>query len=317
MTFEKERGIVRKEKIRIKAVDGVSFEVRESEFVSIVGETGSGKSTLARCMVGLAKPTSGTIMFNGVDTTEFSGKKLKEFRRNVQMIFQDPFESLNPRQDVFRIISTPIRNLVGEKNNESLRKRVSELLQEVGLDPDEVAHRLPHQLSGGQRQRVSIARALSSDPDLLIADEPITMLDAAQRLNILSLLSDLKEKRKLTVIMITHDLSSAKITSDRIMIMYLGKLVESGHANVIVSSPYHPYVELIMASQARLTSKVSIAESPQSSDTGEGKAITGCVFKPRCKYATDVCVSEVPELRTLSPAHLAACHHPLNQNNTY
>jgi peptide/nickel transport system ATP-binding protein len=312
VVFEKQRGIIRREKLLIRAVDNVSLELRESEFVSIVGETGSGKSTLAKCIVRLQEPTIGSIIYEERDIAHLKSSQLKTYRRDVQMIFQDPFESLLPRQDVFSTISTPIRNLRGEKSHDRLYDATSHLLEEVGLEPEVVMHRLPHQLSGGQRQRVSIARALASDPRVLIADEPITMLDAAQRLNVLSLLMDLRSKRKLTVMMITHDISSAKITSDRILVMYFGKVVEMGKASSIVSSYHHPYVELILSSHSRMRSTAPVDTGGKLGEIGEARPLEGCVFEPRCKYATDVCKKTEPPFSELSPSHYASCHNPLN-----
>ena len=309
--FKKNSGLRRRQTSVVKAVDNVSFNVFESEFVSIVGETGSGKTTLGKCLVGLEKPTSGKIIFDGAEVSSPRGKKFLNHARQIQMIFQDPFESLIPRQDVFTTISTPIRRLRGEKRKETLRENVVELLEEVGLLPVEVMARLPHQLSGGQRQRVSIARALASNPRILVADEPITMLDAAQRLNFLSLLSKLRQKRNLTVLMITHDLASAKITSDRIIVMYLGKAVEMAPASVVVSKPHHPYVELILASHRSLT-EVTAEKVAEKGEMGMVRPSSGCVFEPRCKYATSICKSTEPILSQISPKHYAACHNPLN-----
>jgi len=312
VVFEKQRGLVRREKLQIRAVDNVSFDLQESEFVSIVGETGSGKSTLAKCLVRLQNPTSGSIIYGGKDIAQMNQRRLREYRREVQMIFQDPFESLLPRHDVYSAVSTPIRNLRGEKNHERLYDMTSRLLEEVGLEPGVIMRRLPHQLSGGQRQRVSIARALASDPSVLIADEPITMLDAAQRLNVLSLLMELRSKRKLTVLMITHDISSAKITSDRVIVMYLGKVIEIGKAESVVSSYHHPYVELILSSHTRLRSSAPQEIGGKSGEIGEARPVTGCVFEPRCRYSTDVCKKVEPQLAEISPLHYASCHNPLN-----
>ena len=309
--FKKESGITRKRTAYIKAVDHISFDVFESEFVSIVGETGSGKTTLGKCLVGLEKPTSGKIILDGEEISGLRGRRFRDHARKVQMVFQDPFESLVPRQDVFTTIATPIRRLLGEKNGETLRQTVIQLLEEVGLQPNEIMRRLPHQLSGGQRQRVSIARALASNPRVLVADEPITMLDAAQRLNFLSLLSKLRQKRNLTVLMITHDLASAKITSDKIVVMYLGKVVEMAPASMIISKPHHPYVELILASHRSLTEAVA-EKVADKGEFGAQRPSTGCVFEPRCKYAISVCKSTEPVLSQLSPKHYAACHNPLN-----
>ena len=297
----------------IKAVDNVSFDVYESEMLSIVGESGSGKTTVARCLLALTRPTSGSIQYKGQEVPKLAGRKLLDYRRDVQMIFQDPFESLNSRQDVFTAISTPMWRLRGVKSYDRLVEEVSNLLREVQLDPDEVMSRFPHQLSGGQRQRVNIARALAPNPKVLIADEPITMLDAAQRMNILSLLYELKSKRNLTIVMITHDLASAKVSSDRTIVMYLGKVVELGPTDSVLSRPYHPYVELILSSTPNLKPFTKHTEEVTTTTQDDGVEIRqGCNFSPRCKYATEECRQKEPELLERSSARYVACYNPLN-----
>lgn len=297
----------------IKAVNDISFQVKRSEFVSIVGESGSGKTTVAKCLLGLQKPDSGRISYNNLDITRLQGKQLRKYLKDVQMVYQDPFESLNPRHDVFTQVSTPLRYLTNEKDPSILRKKVATLLEEVELEPSEVMYRYPHQLSGGQRQRVNIARALAPDPKVLIADEPITMLDAAQRLNVLSLLMELKAKRGLTVVMITHELAAAKATSNRIMVMYYGKLVEEGMANAVLSHPHHPYIEMILAATPGMSpEKQSAQEEIIAPIEDAGRAIGGCIFENRCKYATDICRKADPPLEEKSTDHYAACHNPLN-----
>jgi peptide/nickel transport system ATP-binding protein len=321
VTFKRQTGLFGRALTDVRAVDHVSFSLGRSEILSVVGESGSGKTTLARCIARLAPVTSGSIVYDGKDITKLSrGARLLEYRRGVQVIFQDPFGTLNPRQDVFSTIALPIRQLLGVRDKEEIRKSVVQVLQETGLDPDEVSHRLPHQLSGGQRQRVNIARALAPNPKLLIADEPITMLDSEQRLNILALLQSLRAKRNLAILMITHDLASARIISQRTIIMYMGKLVEEGPTNLLLSKPHHPYVELILNAMPRLEGEgpVSVAGELKSENTAEGSAgITqGCIFRPRCKYATDVCSKVEPPLEEkVSQGHLAACHNPLNSKN--
>ncbi len=314
VSFARSGAIFRRPEIEIKAVDKVSFEVKESEFLSIVGESGSGKSTIARCLMGLIRPTSGSIKFSGKEVSRLKGREILEYWREVQMIFQDPFGSLNPRDTVFQTIATPITQLTRERNQSKIQDMVTSAIEEVGLEPSYVIHRLPHQLSGGERQRVNVARALVSNPKLLIADEPVTMLDAAQRLNILSLLMELKSRRKLTIVMITHDLASAKVTSDRSIVIYLGKIVEEGKTSEILSAPHHPYVELIASSTPKLHSK----ESYDKRDSlpwieQSAKVKQGCVFRPRCKYATTICETTEPKLQDISPDHPAACHNPLNK----
>jgi oligopeptide/dipeptide ABC transporter ATP-binding protein len=228
------------------------------------------------------------------------------------MVFQDPFEALNPRQNVYAIVSTPIRHILGEKNDSRIRKTVSDLLNEMELEPSQVMDKFPHQLSGGERQRVNIARALAPKPNLLIADEPITMLDAAQRLSILKLLLELKKNRDLTLIMITHDLASAKVTSDRTLVMYRGKVVEVGRTIDVVTSPHHPYVELIMKSvpQVQKSLEPPSAKSLWSEESANVQG--GCIFRLRCEYAQDLCTRVEPPLEEKSNSHFAACHFALN-----
>ncbi|MHB8700124.1 MAG: ABC transporter ATP-binding protein [Nitrososphaerales archaeon] len=297
----------------VHALRNVSFDVFESDILSIVGESGSGKTTVARCIARLTRPTSGSIMHNNVDVSSLKGKSLFEYRKAVQMIFQDPFESLNPKQDVFTAISAPIQYLLGEKNQTVLYTAVTRLLEEVGLEPERVMYRYPHQISGGERQRVSIARALAPNPKVLIADEPITMLDSAQRLNVLSILRDLRTKRNLTIVMITHDLASAKLLSNKIIVLYRGNVIEACKTESILSSPHHPYTELILASMPDLNLPKTDVEVP-SAEWGDVSVLPskGCIFRPRCKYATSICTDVEPELSEKSPGHIAACHNALN-----
>ncbi len=320
--FNKLRGTLlnRRESI-VKAIDNVSFGVNQTESLAIVGESGSGKTTLARCIAGLNLEFSGSIKYRGQEVRRLRGNRLINYHKEVQMIFQDPFESLSPRESVFSIISTPLKLLCGENDKHALHEKVSKLLEEVGLNPTAVMFKLPHELSGGEKQRVSIARALAPNPMLLIADEPITMLDSAQRLNILLLLDRLKAERSLTVIIVTHDLASAKISADRVIIMYLGNIVEVGNAGVVLSKPYHPYTQLVLDSTPKLhlpsaSDKVSEERDQGVSTTMDEKlrAGRGCIFNPRCKYATDICLQVSPQLLEQSRLHFAACHNPLNKD---
>jgi len=315
--FMKVKGLFGSASSIFTAVDHIRFEIFESEFISLVGESGSGKSTIARCITLLTRPSSGSIIYRGKDISTLKGEDLVNYRREVQIIYQDPFESLNPRQDVFSIVSAPIKHLVGEKNKSVLVKQVSDLLREVELDPAVVLHKYPHQLSGGERQRVNVARALAARPKLLIADEPVTMLDATQRFNVLSLLMKLKETRNLTVLMITHDLPSAQLVSDRTIVIYLGKIVEQGSTRDVIKRPHHPYVELIMSSIPRPAwlSDKSSAKFQELSIEESMSVISGCSFTPRCKYALPVCRTTVPLLQEKTPNHYASCHNPINVEN--
>jgi oligopeptide/dipeptide ABC transporter ATP-binding protein len=312
VTYKREIGAFSRRTIYVDAVVKSSFAIGESDSVALIGETGSGKSTIAKCIVNLVKPTEGTIKFHGKDITRLKGKELRDYRKSVQMIFQDPYESLNPVQDVFSALSNPLRRLLGIKDPAEQLQRVQEILTEVGLDPARVIRRYPHQLSGGERQRVNIARAIAPSPELIIADEPITMLDAEQRLNIMRLLSDLQKKRKLAILLITHELASAKFLSSKMIVIYSGRLVESGEAAQVTAKPHHPYVELIMQSTPRINeapiSSGKISTAPVE-DLQIGK---GCVFRPRCPYATSVCAEREPNLEIKSEGHFAACFNSLN-----
>jgi oligopeptide/dipeptide ABC transporter ATP-binding protein len=312
--FMKVKGLLSSTPSIFTAVDHVRFSIFESEFISLVGESGSGKTTIARCITLLTRPSSGSIIYRGKDISKLKGEELVDYRREVQIVYQDPFESLNPRQDVFSIISAPIRHLLGEKRKPTMLSQVSDLLQEVGLDAGIVLHKYPHQLSGGERQRVNIARALAAKPKLLIADEPVTMLDATQRFNILTLLMKLKEAHNLTLLMITHDLPSAQLVSDRTVVIYLGKIVEQGSTRDVIQKPLHPYVELIMSSIPRSSwlSEESGAKFQELSIEESMNILNGCSFTPRCKYAQSICRTTVPLLEQKKPNHYASCHYPLN-----
>ena len=296
----------------IDAVSDVSFDVFESEILSIVGESGSGKTTIARCLAKLLEPTSGSIVYRGRDVTSIHGEELKRYRKEVQIVFQDPFESLNPRHDVLTAVSAPIRYLLKETNQSRVYELASEVVDEVGLNPSEVLTRYPHQLSGGQRQRVSIARALASNPTLLVADEPITMLDAAQRLNVLSLLWRLKKTRGISVIMITHDLASARLLSDRTAVLFRGKMFEYGPTEEVVTNSLHPYTDLIIHAAPGTKADVQGIADKVRQEAYQRPA-QGCIFRPLCVRATDVCGKAEPEFKEALPGHAVSCYHPTNQ----
>jgi peptide/nickel transport system ATP-binding protein len=317
VTFSKEFGFLGRQTRTTKAVDRVSFNLYPSETLSLVGESGSGKTTIARCITALAAPTSGSIKYNGMNVTKLSGKNLINYRREVQIAFQDPFGSLNPFDDVFSAIATPIRRLNRESGPQVIQS-VSSLLEEVGLVPSEVMHKLPHQLSGGERQRVNIARALASRPRILVADEPVSMLDASQRLNLLLLLQELQERRKIAVLMITHDLATSKVMGGRTAVMYLGKLVEIGPTLELLATPHHPYTELLISAAPRMNFESEDAlgniAKPFSTTIEESEKLQGgCVFRNRCPYATQICSDEEPELLEKSNNRFTACHNWINK----
>jgi peptide/nickel transport system ATP-binding protein len=314
ISFVQEKGMIVKRKFVIEAVHELTLSILSNESFSLVGESGSGKTTVARCILGLEHDYKGSITFDGKEVKSLHGKDLLDFRRDVQMVFQDPYESLNPRESVFEIISLPIRQLTKVSSQTELRKNVRRLIEEVGLDPQIVFSKYPHQLSGGERQRVNIARALASDPKVLVADEPITMLDAAQRLNILRLFIQLRESRKLTLLMITHDLPSARIVSDRTGIMYRGRLLELGPTDSVFLTPKHPYAEEVKQATPSLKRTLPVLDSKEAVLGGGIELIHGCIYRNRCSRAIDLCSGAEPLLEEKSKMHFAACYNPLNSD---
>jgi peptide/nickel transport system ATP-binding protein len=309
--FVQEKGMIVKRKLIIEAVHDLSLNILANESFSLVGESGSGKTTVARCILGLERDYKGSISYVGREVKNLHGKELLDFRRDVQMVFQDPYESLNPRESVFEIISLPIRQLTRVSSESELRANVRRLIEEVGLDPQIAFNKYPHQLSGGERQRVNIARALASNPRVLVADEPITMLDAAQRLNILRLFIQLRQSRQLTLLMITHDLPSARIVSDRTGIMYRGRLVEIGSTDSVFVTPHHPYAEEVKQATPSLKRTLSEVDLKEIA-LGGTELEQGCVYRPRCSRAIGLCGQAEPLLEEKSKRHYAACYNALN-----
>ena len=293
----------------VHAVDGVSFELARGEVLALVGESGCGKSTLALTLMGLERPTSGTIYFDGQDVTHLEGPRLKEMRRRIQVIFQDPYESLNPLMTIGEIVAEPLA-VHGLLHDPAQRAaRVVRALEDAGLKPaGSFAHRLPHELSGGQRQRVVIAGALVLEPALLLADEPVSMLDVSIRAEILNLLADLRAARGISVLFITHDLSTAAYFADRVAVMYLGRIVEIGPTRQVLKQPAHPYskalLSVIPVPNPRLRHPRTIlqGETPNPIDLP-----SGCRFHPRCPVAFERCPQVDPALAEVSTGHEAAC----------
>jgi oligopeptide/dipeptide ABC transporter ATP-binding protein len=295
------------------AVNNVSLEVKRGETLGIVGESGCGKSTLARCIVQLLPVTSGSVELDGVELTNLSRRQLRPHRRQMQLVFQDPYASLNPRRTVGEIVSDPMRiNKVGD--DDAITSRVRELFMTVGLDPASM-RRYPHEFSGGQRQRIGIARALSLNPSLVVADEPVSALDVSVQAQVLNLMSDLQSSFNLTYVFIAHDLGVVRHVSDRVGVMYLGEIVELGDAEDLYDEPLHPYTEALLSvvpelndTDAPRRERIIISgDVPDPSDRP-----SGCSFHPRCPVATEICKSTTPPFVELRPGRYVACHHPRN-----
>jgi len=293
----------------VKAVDGVSFTVKRGETLGLVGESGCGKTTTGRCILQLYKPTGGEVIFEGQNLTELKSKQMRAMRREMQVIFQDPYSSLNPRMTAGNIIGEPliVHGLV--KGKAEYREKVADLLLNVGLNPY-MADRFPHEFSGGQRQRIGVARALSVSPKFIVADEPVSALDVSIQAQIINLLEDLQEQFNLTYLFIAHDLSVVRHISDRVGVMYLGHLVEMAERNEIYRNPIHPYTKALL-SAVPIPDPVLDAQRERVLLSGEVPSPlnppSGCVFHPRCPVANDTCSVIFPELREVEPDHYAAC----------
>jgi peptide/nickel transport system ATP-binding protein len=295
----------------IHAVSGVSLEVARGETLGLVGESGCGKSTLGRAVLQLRQAVSGRVLFDGHDLTAMQGDRLRKMRQRVQLIFQDPIASLNPRRRIGDIVAEPLV-IAGLKDPEKRRELVNEVLGAVGLDPALVVGRLPHEFSGGQCQRICIARALVLKPEFVICDEPVSALDVSIRAQILNLLEDMKARFGLTLLFIAHDLAVVKAVSDRVAVMYLGRICEVGPSEQLFATPAHPYTGLLLEAipvpdpDVRPAESVAVGEPPSPMSPP-----SGCRFRTRCPRADHRCASEVPELRLVTRSQFVACHHPL------
>ena len=291
----------------VKAVNEVSFTIQAGETLGVVGESGCGKSTLGRLLLKLIEPTGGEIIYKGENIAAFSGKKLRDMRKNMQIIFQDPYQSLNPRMSCERIIREPL-SIHTNLSRKEIKEKVLELLNQVGL-PAEYALRYPHEFSGGQRQRIGIARALSVNPDFIVCDEPVSALDVSVQSQVLNLLRELQAELNLTYLFIAHGLNVVKYISDRICVMYLGKFVEVAEAEELYRNPLHPYSEALISAIPDTDIDNKRARIILKGDVPSPTAIpSGCAFHTRCHHCTERCKAEAPELKEISPGHYLACH---------
>jgi oligopeptide/dipeptide ABC transporter ATP-binding protein len=293
----------------VRAVDGVSFTIQRGETLGLVGESGCGKTTTGRCILQLERPTSGQVIFEGQDLTTLEGGDLRRARRRIGVIFQDPYSSLNPRMTVGQIVEEPIAVHGLVPDAAARKRRVRELLERVGLLPQH-GRRYPHELSGGQRQRVGVARALAMEPTLIVCDEPVSALDVSIQAQIINLLEDVQAEFGLTYLFVAHDLAVVRHISDRVVVMYLGKIAELADRKELYDDPLHPYTRALLAAvpipdpelEARRDHTVLRGEVPSPL-----RPPSGCVFHPRCPLAIDRCRTEIPELREVKPGHWAAC----------
>ena len=295
---------------QVRAVDGVTVKVRRGQTLGLGGESGSGKSTAGRAIMRLIEPTSGSVTFDGIDVLQLKGKSLKDFRRNVQIIFQDPYASLNPRMTIGEIVTEPLKiHRIGSAREQI--KQAKDLLEITGLNPEHI-NRYPHEFSGGQRQRIGIARALALKPKLIVADEPVSALDVSIQAQVLNLLDQLQDEFDLTYLFIAHDLSVVQHISDEIAVMYLGKIVEVADWNMLYKEPYHPYTQSLLSAVPvpdprlqRTRERILLQGDPPSPIDPP----SGCNFHTRCPIAQfPICSEQVPELREVAPEHFASCH---------
>jgi oligopeptide transport system ATP-binding protein len=293
----------------VRAVDGLNFHVDKQETLGLVGESGCGKSTTGRAILQLHRPTEGSVKFDGEELTELGGTDLRRFRRKMQMIFQDPFSSLNPRMSVAQIVGEPMAIHALYKGQER-RDRIEYIMNAVGLNPL-FAKRYPHEFSGGQRQRIGIARALAVEPDFIVADEPVSALDVSIQAQIINLMEDLQSEFDLTYLFIAHDLAVVRHISDRVAVMYLGKMMELSESNELYQVPLHPYTQALLSAVPITDPELERSRERivlQGDVPSPLNPPSGCVFHPRCPIAEDICRNELPEWREVIPTHWVACH---------
>ncbi len=296
----------------VHAVSGISFDIAKGETIGLVGESGCGKSTTGRAILQLPVPTSGAVVLNGQNLAGLDSERMRTLRTDVQMIFQDPISSLNPRRAVGEVVAEPL-HVWGPAEKDAQWEKVANMLDHVGIDPDVARYKYPHEFSGGQCQRISIARALVLEPELIICDEPVSALDVSVQAQILNLLEDLKAEYGLTLVFIAHDLAVVKNISDRVAVMYLGKMCEMSESDELYEHPAHPYTALLLDSLPVPDPEVEI-DTAVSEDDELPSPInppSGCRFRTRCPYADQICTDVEPTMRRVNDDHYVACHHPL------
>ncbi|MCB8819675.1 ABC transporter ATP-binding protein [Microvirga rosea] len=290
----------------VKAVDGVTFDVKRGTIVGLVGESGSGKTTVGRCTLRLIEPSGGRLIFDGKDLVSLSDREMRSYRRRMQIVFQDPYSSLNPRMRVEEIIGEAIDTHRLARGS-ARRERISELLARVGLDPEH-GRRYPHEFSGGQRQRIGIARALAVEPEFIVADEPVSALDVSVQAQVLNLIQDLQQSFGLTMLFIAHDLSVVEYLCDEVVVMYLGRVMERGPSRTVYAMPRHPYTQALLSAAPVPNPKAHRQRVILQGDIPSPmNPPTGCVFRTRCPFAIDACAEVIPPLDPVAPGHYAAC----------
>ncbi|MDX2358464.1 oligopeptide/dipeptide ABC transporter ATP-binding protein [Dietzia sp. PP-33] len=304
----------------VHAVTDVSLDVPRGKTLALVGESGCGKSSLGRALLQLPRPTSGRVVVDETDLSSLSGGALKKARKMIQMVFQDPVSSLNPRRKVRDIVAEGLEIQGTEGGRQEIRRRVDAALEAVGLDPEHAGDRRPSEFSGGQCQRIALARALVLEPEVLVCDEPVSALDVSVQAQILNLLEEMKERYRLTMVFISHDLSVVHNIADQVAVMYLGVVCEVADTSALYRAPAHPYTMLLISSAPTLggTLADTLGESPITATSSELPSPldppSGCRFRTRCPRATEICAAERPQLTVIAPGHQVACHHPLEEN---